>query len=180
MATCRDHCFDPGRLVIEVRWAQGADVRAIRELVRPLAGNTLTPKDPVAYYEALQQFRVAADPNVPDRIIGCGALHVMWDELAEVRTLAVHPDFARRGLGGRLLETLLDDARALGLRRIFCLTFEVDFFSRHGFSPIVGQAAEPDVYVELLRSYDEGVAEFLDLERVKPNTLGNTRMLRAL
>lgn len=153
---------------------------SIRELVRPLAGNTLTPKDPVAYYEALQQFRVADDPEEPGRIIGCGALHVMWDELAEVRTLAVHPDFAGHGLGGRLLGVLLDDARTLGLRRIFCLTFEVGFFSRHGFLPIVGQAAEPDVYAELLRSYDEGVAEFLDLERVKPNTLGNTRMLRLL
>jgi amino-acid N-acetyltransferase len=168
------------RLVIEVRWARGSDVRSIRELVRPLAGNTLTPKDAVAYYEALQQFRVAQEPGVAGRIVGCGALHVMWEDLAEVRTLAVHPDFARRGLGGRLLETLLDDARALGLRRIFCLTFEVDFFTRHGFAPIVGQAAEPDVYAELLRSYDEGVAEFLDLERVKPNTLGNTRMLRSL
>lgn len=155
-------------------------MRSIRELVRPLAGNTLTPKDAVAYYEALQQFRVVADPDLPGRIIGCGALHVMWEELAEVRTLAVHPDFARRGLGGRILETLLDDARALGLSRIFCLTFEVGFFAAHGFAPIVGQAAEPDVYAELLRSYDEGVAEFLDLERVKPNTLGNTRMLRAL
>jgi amino-acid N-acetyltransferase len=168
------------RLVIQLRWARGSDVRSIRELVRPLAGNTLTPKDAVAYYEALQQFRVAQDPDVPGRIVGCGALHVMWEDLAEVRTLAVHPDFARRGLGGRLLETLLDDARALGLGRIFCLTFEVDFFTRHGFSSIVGQAAEPDVYAELLRSYDEGVAEFLDLERVKPNTLGNTRMLRTL
>ena len=114
---------------------------SIRELVRPLAGNTLTPKDPVAYYEALQQFRVADDTEMPGRIIGCGALHVMWDELGEVRTLAVHPDFTRSGVGGRLLETLLDDARALGLRRIFCLTFEVDFFTRHGFSSIVGQAA---------------------------------------
>jgi amino-acid N-acetyltransferase len=166
--------------VIAVRGARTGDVRFIRELVRPLAGNTLTPKDAVAYYEALQQFRVAEDPALPGRIIGCGALHVIWDELAEVRTLAVHPDFARRGVGGRLLETLLDDARALGLRRIFCLTFEVDFFKRHGFSPIEGQAVDPDVYAELLRSYDEGVAEFLDLERVKPNTLGNTRMLREL
>jgi amino-acid N-acetyltransferase len=166
--------------VIPVRWARGSDVSSIRELVRPLAGNTLTPKDPVSYYEALQQFRVAPDPDVPGRILGCGALHVMWEDLAEVRTLAVHPDFAGRGIGGRLLETLLDDARDLGLRRIFCLTFEVEFFSRHGFSQIVGQAAEPDVYAELIRSYDEGVAEFLDLERVKPNTLGNTRMLRLL
>ncbi len=166
--------------MIEIRAARGGDVGSIRELVRPLAGNTLTPKDAVAYYEAVQQFRVAEDADVPGRIIGCGALHVMWDGLAEVRTLAVHPDFTRRGLGGRLLETLIDDARTLGLGRIFCLTFEVDFFSRHGFTPIRGRAVEPDVYAELLRSYDEGVAEFLGLERVKPNTLGNTRMLRTL
>ena len=180
MATCRDGRVDDFPLVIEIRSARAGDVRSIRELVRPLAGNTLTPKDAVSYYEALQQFRVAEDPDMPGRIIGCGALHVMWEELAEVRTLTVHPDFARRGLGGRLLEILVDDARALGLRRIFCLPFEVDFFTRHGFSTIKGQAVEPDVYAELLRSYDEGVAEFLDLERVKPNTLGNTRMLRAL
>jgi len=108
--------------VIEVRSACASDVRSLRELVRPLAGNTLTPKDAVAYYEALQQFRVAEDPDMPGRIIGCGALHVMWEDLAEVRTLAVHPDFARRGLGGRLLEVLIDDARRLSLGRIFCLT----------------------------------------------------------
>jgi len=166
--------------VIEVRRARVEDVRSVRELVHPLAGNTLTPKDAVSYYEAVQQFRVAEDPDLPGRIVGCGALHVMWEELAEVRTLAVHPDFTRRGLGGRILEDLIADARELHLGRIFCLTFEVDFFSRHGFSPIKGQAVEPDVYAELLRSYDEGVAEFLDLERVKPNTLGNTRMLRTL
>lgn len=180
MATSCDRCCDDLPVVTEIRSARAGDVRSIRELVRPLAGNTLTPKDAVAYYEALQQFRVAEDPDLPGRIIGCGALHVMWEELAEVRTLAVHPDFARRGLGGRLLEVLIEDARALGLRRIFCLTFEVDFFTHHGFSPIKGQAVDADVYAELIRSYDEGVAEFLDLERVKPNTLGNTRMLRAL
>ena len=66
------------------------------------------------------------------------------------------------------------------MARLFCLTFETEFFTRHGFTPIEGQAVEPAVYAELLRSYDEGVAEFLDLERVKPNTLGNTRMLRVL
>jgi amino-acid N-acetyltransferase len=56
----------------------------------------------------------------------------------------------------------------------------VDFFRAHGFAPIEGTPVEPDVYAQLLRSYDEGVAEFLDLDRVKPNTLGNTRMLRTL
>jgi amino-acid N-acetyltransferase len=56
----------------------------------------------------------------------------------------------------------------------------VDFFARHGFQVIEGAPVDPDVYRELLRSYDVGVAEFLDLDRVKPNTLGNTRMLLTL
>jgi amino-acid N-acetyltransferase len=65
----------------------------------------------------------------------------------------------------------------VGVRRVFVLTFAVGFFGRHGFTEIDGTPVSPEVYEELLRSYDEGVAEFLDLDRVKPNTLGNTRML---
>jgi amino-acid N-acetyltransferase len=68
-------------------------------------------------------------------------------------------------------------SRWLGVRRVFCLTFEVDFFAKHGFVEIGETPVDTDVYAELLRSYDEGVAEFLGLERVKPNTLGNSRML---
>jgi amino-acid N-acetyltransferase len=66
------------------------------------------------------------------------------------------------------------------VRRIFCLTFETTFFGRHGFEEIQGTPVEADVYAEMLRSYDAGIAEFLDLESVKPNTLGNTRMLKKL
>lgn len=144
----------------------------------PLAQRrVLVSKDTVAYFEGLQEFRVA---EIDGRVVGCGALHVMWDDLAEVRTLAVSQDHLGRGVGGAILETLAADAVDLGVERLFCLTFETDFFTRHGFTEIEGQAVDPDVYVELLRSYDEGVAEFLDLERVKPNTLGNTRMLRQL
>ena len=55
--------------------------------------------------------------------------------------------------------------------------FATGFFARHGFAEIDGTPVSREVYEELLRSYDEGVAEFLDLDRVKPNTLGNHRML---
>jgi amino-acid N-acetyltransferase len=82
-----------------------------------------------------------------------------------------------QGIGHRLVGALLDSARDLGVRRVFVLTFAVDFFSRHGFREIEGTPVSHEVYAELLRSYDEGVAEFLDLDRVKPNTLGNARML---
>jgi amino-acid N-acetyltransferase len=161
-----------------VRRARASDVRQIRALVAPLAAaRVLVAKEAVSYYEALQEFRVA---EVDGELAGCGALHVMWEDLAEVRTLAVADRYRGRGVGSALLTALVDDARELGVQRLFCLTFEVGFFSSHGFSPIDGTPVPTEVYTELLRSHDDGVAEFLDLARVKPNTLGNTRMLRTL
>ena len=163
---------------VVVRPARTSDVRAIRSLVAPLAERrVLLNKEAVAYYESVTDFVVA---EVDGRVVGCGALHVLWEDLGEVRTLAVDDSVLGTGVGTAVLERLVERARLLGLSRLFCLTFEIAFFTRHGFSPIDGQAVDPEVYAELLRSYDEGVAEFLDLERVKPNTLGNTRMLRVL
>ena len=86
----------------------------------------------------------------------------------------------RAARGRSLVEALLDRARALGVARVFCLTFETDFFAGSGFVEIEGTPVSPEVYALLRRSYDAGVAEFLDLEYVKPNTLGNTRMLLTL
>jgi amino-acid N-acetyltransferase len=71
-------------------------------------------------------------------------------------------------------------ARALHLERIFVLTFEVGFFGSHGFKEIDGTPVTAEVYEEMCRSYDIGVAEFLDLSYVKPNILGNSRMLLVL
>ena len=162
-----------------IRRARTADVRAIRRLVDAYsADRILLSKEMVTLYEDIQEFWVATRED--GEVLGCGALHVMWEDLAEVRTLATDPSHTGRGVGTALLDRLLDVARDLGVSRVFCLTFEVDFFTRHGFEPLAGSPVEPDVYAQLLRSYDEGVAEFLDLDRVKPNTLGNTRMMLCL
>lgn len=163
-----------------IRSALPADVRVIEDLVVDYATEgILLAKERVAYYEAIQEFVVAVDEN--DTVVGCGALHVMWEDLAEVRTLAVSPACRGTGTGHKILVELMDRARALQLRRVFCLTFEVDFFGRHGFVPMEENAVvDTEVYMQLLRSHDEGVAEFLDLARVKPNTLGNTRMIATL
>jgi amino-acid N-acetyltransferase len=162
-----------------VRRARTSDVREIQALVEPLVQRRiLLGKDLVVFYEAVQEFRVAVDAT--GHLIGCGALHVMWQDLAEVRTLAVGDEWLGRGVGHALLERLESDAVELGLSRLFCLTFEVEFFGRHGFVDMGDETVDADVYAELLRSPDEGVAEFLDLARVKPNTLGNTRMLKRL
>jgi amino-acid N-acetyltransferase len=162
-----------------VRRARTSDVVGIQDLIAPfVADRILLGKDLAVLYGAVQEFRVAEDAE--GSLIGCGALHVIWEQLAEVRTLAVAAGWQGRHVGAALLKRLEEDALELGATKLFCLTFEVDFFSRHGFAPIGEQVVGPEVMAELARSGDEGVAEFLDLARVKPNTLGNTRMLKSL
>ena len=164
---------------VEIRRARTADVREIRGLIDTYSsGGRLLSKATVTLYEDVQEFRVAATPD--GRVVGCGALHVMWEDLAEIRTVAVDPAHRGEKIGHRLVTALLDAAREVGVSRVFVLTFETAFFGAFGFREIAGSAVPPAVYEQLLRSYDEGVAEFLDLERVKPNTLGNTRMLLQL
>lgn len=165
---------------ITVRRARTSDVPTVRRLVdRYAQDRILLNKPTVTFYEDIQEFWVA-ERDHDGCVVACGALHVMWEDLAEVRTLAVDPAMRGQGVGHRVLDKLLQTARWLGVRRIFCLTFEVEFFSRHGFTEIGDTPVDGDIYSELLRSYDEGVAEFLGLERVKPNTLGNSRMLLRL
>lgn len=165
-------------MTIQFRSARPSDVRAIAALVAPYAARRiLIAKELVSYFEDVQEFIVAVRG---DTLVGCGALHVLWDDIAEVRTLAVDSSVLGTGVGHHLLTRLEKKARDLGLQRLFCLTFEVDFFARHGFVPIEGTPVGIDIYHEMVRSHDDGVAEFLDLARAKPNTLGNTRMLKEL
>lgn len=171
---------NPGQSVadgVTVRRARTSDVPAIKALVDIYAGKILLEKNLVNIYEAVQEFWVAEED---DELIGCGALHVLWADLGEVRTVAVHPKVRGRGVGHLIVSRLLDVARELRLERIFVLTFEVEFFARHGFAEIDGTPVTAEVYEEMCRSYDTGVAEFLDLSYVKPNILGNTRMLLTL
>lgn len=162
---------------ITVRRARVGDVRRIKDLVDCYAGVVLLTKQLVTLYEDVQEFWVAERDGA---VMGCGALHVLWEDLAEIRTLAVHPDAVGQGVGHALVAQLVEQGRMLGLRRLFVLTFEERFFSRHGFQSIQGTPVPAEVYNEIRRSHDEGVAEFLDLPYVKPNTLGNTRMLLEL
>ena len=162
-----------------MRRARTPDIPQIETLIAPLVeSRVLLGKDRVVFYEAVQEFRVAEDRD--GALIGCGALHVMWEDLGEVHTLAVAETWRGRGVGHGILERLESEARELGLSRLFCLTFETTFFHSHGYDEIGEGIVSPDVYAELVRSPDEGVAEFLDLARVKPNTLGNSRMLKHL
>jgi amino-acid N-acetyltransferase len=162
-----------------VRRARTPDVAGIRAIVEEYAADRiLLGKDVVTLYEDVPDFRVAVDAD--DHVVGCGALHVMWEDIAEVRTLAVVPEFRGKGIGRLILHELLRTAAELGVERVVCLTFEVGFFSGQGFEVATSAAVDPEVFAQMVRSRDEGIAEYLDLERVRPNTLGNTRMVRVL
>ncbi|OCW60704.1 hypothetical protein HMPREF3167_05505 [Trueperella sp. HMSC08B05] len=141
-----------------IRPASARDVHAIYDVVRPYAHQrVLVAKDLVEYFESLEEFVVA---EVEGEVVGCGALHVFSEAIAEIRTLAVRDEFRGRGIGKAIVDELEARARSLAIRRLFCLTFEVEFFSELGY----------------VRINDDAAA----LARVKPNTLGNSRMFKQL
>ena len=163
---------------VVIRPARTSDVKQIRKIIDTYAApGRMLEKETVTLFESVQEFVVALDGY---EVVGCAALHILWEDLAEVRTVAVVERLHKSGIGHQLMEAIVDRAKSLGVERIFCLTFQTEFFGKHGFQVIEGTPVEPEVYQQLLRSYDAGVAEFLDLESVKPNTLGNTRMLKIL
>lgn len=164
---------------ISVRPALTKDVKAIQAMRQQLAGSkVLLGHELVSLYEAVPEFLVAVDNT--DAVVGAGALHVMWEDLAEVRSMVVDEKLRGQGIGHAVLDSLLAKAREIGIKRVFCLTFETEFFGKHGFAEISDVPVDETTFEQMVRSHDDGVAEFLDLARVKQNTLGNTRMLRTL
>ena len=145
---------------VKIRPARTSDVKEIRKIIDSYAApGRMLEKETVTLFESVQEFVV---------------------DLAEVRSVAVVEGRHKSGVGHQIMKAVIERAESLGVKRIFCLTFQTEFFGKHGFEVIEGTPVEPDVYQQLLRSYDAGVAEFLDLESVKPSTLGNTRMLKIL
>ena len=161
-----------------VRAARATDVRAIQALREPSEGKVLLHHDLVALFEKVQEFLVVED--AAGNIVAAGALHIMWEDLAEVRSIVVAGEHRGKGIGHLLVDALVAKASASGIKRLFCLTFEVNFFAKHGFDEISDVPVDEATFAELVRSTDEGTAEFLDLARVKQNTLGNTRLLTRL
>ncbi|HVU93479.1 MAG TPA: amino-acid N-acetyltransferase, partial [Jatrophihabitans sp.] len=135
-----------------VRRARTADVPAIKAIVDVYAGSgrRMLAKELVTLYEDVQDFKVA---ELDGEVVGCGALHVLWADLGEIRTVAVRPDHHGTGIGRQLLDALIATARELGLARLFALTFQTDFFGRAGFVEIEGAPVDHDTYDALRRSY---------------------------
>jgi len=128
---------------VEIRAARTSDIKAIRTIIDTYSlQRRLLSKETVMLYEDVQEFFVAEKDNA---IIGCGALHVLWEDLGEVRTVAVIEDFRGQKIGHQIMNAIIERAQSLGLKRLFCLTFETEFFGKHGFKEIQGAPVEPEV-----------------------------------
>lgn len=119
---------------VTVRRARVDDVPRLYELINYYAARgDMLPKTMDQLYNRVRTFNVA---DAAGEVVGCAALHITWADLAEVVSLAVHPDFQGHGLGRRLVEPLFDEARGLGIHTLFTLTLQVGFFSRLGFREV--------------------------------------------
>jgi amino-acid N-acetyltransferase len=116
---------------LQVQRAAVGDVKAIHELVNGFARTgEMLPRTLAEIYESLRDFSVIREGET---LLACGALHVMWEDLAEVRSLAVRQERQGQGLGALLVRAHLDEARELGLRTVFALTYRPAFFEKLGF-----------------------------------------------
>ncbi len=134
---------DKRSIVIEK--AQIRDAEEILELVNGFAAsNLMLPRGPQYVYENIRDFVIASDKNVPvyslteskevlHMIVACGGLHVLWEDIAEIRALAIHPDYQHLGLGSKLVEFMKTEAKQLGIKRLFTFTLTEEFFQSLGF-----------------------------------------------
>lgn len=114
-----------------IRKAQISDVKDIQKLLMTFASRgDMLSRSLSELYESLRDFYVVEEDGV---ILGAAALHIVWEELAEVRSVAVTEDAGRKGIGSRLVQACINEAREIGLKRIFCLTYKPEFFGKHGF-----------------------------------------------
>ena len=114
-----------------IRKAQIADVKDIQKILMTFANRgDMLSRSLSEMYESLRDFYVVEEDGV---LQGAAALHIVWEELAEVRSVAVAEDAGRKGIGSRLVQACIAEAREIGLKRLFCLTYKPDFFAKHGF-----------------------------------------------
>ena len=118
-----------------LRYAQTVDAEAICSLINYYAERGLMlHRSMESTYSSLREFQVVTDDD--ERIVGCVAVDLFWADLAEVKSLAVAPDMVGQGIGGQLLAAAIEDARRMGVKRLFTLTYEQGFFQRQGFEVI--------------------------------------------
>ena len=132
-----------------IRKATIEDIKEIQALINTFAEQDLMlPRSINELYENLRDYWVAVDAGF---VIGCCALHVSWENLAEVKSLAVNKEFWGKAVGTRLIEVCLDDALELGIHQVFALTYQQGFFEKMGFSLISKEQLPHKIWSECIK-----------------------------
>jgi len=135
--------------VIKIEKACIGDVSQMHRLINYFADrNEMLARPLSEIYENIRDYFVVREG---DEVIACVALHVMWEDLAEIKSLAVAEGSQKRGIGDELVKACLDEAKELGLSTIFCLTYKPSFFERVGFSRIDKMELPHKVWTECFR-----------------------------
>ena len=135
---------------MKIRKAKISDIKAIHGLLSHFAQKGLIlPRSLSDLYDHLRDYAVIEDSN--GQVIATVALHVCWEDLAEVRSLAVKEDFQREGLGRNLVEYCISDAITLGIYKIFTLTYQPEFFKKLGFKEVDKAVLPHKVWADCVR-----------------------------
>ena len=130
------------------RKARFDDIESIYGLVNIYAAQgEMLPRSRNTLYENLRDMVVAEEEG---RVIGVGALHIMWDRLAEVRMMAITPEHTRQGIGAEIVQLLLNEGDVLGIEKVFTLTYKPDFFRKLGFIRISREELPQKVWKECI------------------------------
>ncbi|MFH0964865.1 MAG: N-acetyltransferase [Planctomycetota bacterium] len=131
-----------------IRKAKLTDVPQMHRLINEFANRKLMlPRSLGELYENMRDFVVAEDG---EKLIGCGALHIVWDDLGEVKCLAIAPEFQKQGIGTAIVRALLDEATKVGLKRVFSLTYQPQFFVHRGFQRIAKESLPHKIWSECI------------------------------
>jgi amino-acid N-acetyltransferase len=132
-----------------IRKARLSDVNEMYRIINNYAERQLMlPKTQLQLYENLRDYSVATDPSISNPLLGCGALHIYWENLAEIRAIAVASGMMRKGIGTLLVDQLLAEAREMEIEQVFLFTYEPKFFNRFGFIQVEHSAMPLKVYNE--------------------------------
>ena len=132
------------------RKAKIQDVDGMSNLINEFASaRIMLARGPLYLYQNIQDYRViTAEMDGKELVLACGGLHVLWEDLAEVRSVAVHPQLQRKGIGRLLVQDLIEDARNLGAAHLFTFTLAPGFFTSLGFTAVERETLSPVVWAE--------------------------------
>ena len=131
------------------RKARLSDVGGMYHIINYYAeSQRMLPKTELQLYENLRDYSIITDATSSERVVACGALHIYWENLAEIRAIAVDPEMTRKRLGTALVEGLLAEAKEWQIERVFVFTYEPTFFGRFGFAKVEHRSLPLKVYNE--------------------------------